>query len=94
MMLAQRIGPGRAVKARILEPKASGDGILKIGRKLGIGRVWCSASSSSRRSHPNGIRSDIFWLRELKAEGMGILKIGRTLGIGTSVVQRVISARG
>jgi DNA invertase Pin-like site-specific DNA recombinase len=26
-----------AVEARILELKASGDGILKIGRKLGIG---------------------------------------------------------
>jgi DNA invertase Pin-like site-specific DNA recombinase len=31
----RRVEP--AVKARILELKASGDGILKIGRKLGIG---------------------------------------------------------
>jgi DNA invertase Pin-like site-specific DNA recombinase len=31
----RRVEP--AVKTRILELKASGDGILKIGRKLGIG---------------------------------------------------------
>ena len=31
----RRVEP--AVEARILELKASGDGILKIGRKLGIG---------------------------------------------------------
>ena len=36
------MGPGRrqvepAVEARILELKATGDGMLKIGRKLGIG---------------------------------------------------------
>jgi DNA invertase Pin-like site-specific DNA recombinase len=31
----RRVDP--AVEARILELKASGDGILKIGRKLGIG---------------------------------------------------------
>jgi hypothetical protein len=30
-------GAGPAVEARILELKANGDGILKIGRKLGIG---------------------------------------------------------
>jgi hypothetical protein len=31
----RRVGP--AVEARILELKASGDGVLKIGRKLGVG---------------------------------------------------------
>jgi DNA invertase Pin-like site-specific DNA recombinase len=31
----RRVDP--AVEARILELKASGDGILKIGRKLGVG---------------------------------------------------------
>jgi hypothetical protein len=31
----RRVDP--AIEARILELKASGDGILKIGRKLGIG---------------------------------------------------------
>jgi DNA invertase Pin-like site-specific DNA recombinase len=30
---------GAAVEARILEQKASGDGMLKIGRKLGIGTI-------------------------------------------------------
>src|SRR3981081_4443213 len=45
----RRVEP--AVEARILELKASGDGILKIGRKLGIGTglVWCSAFSDNSR---------------------------------------------
>ena len=53
----RRVDP--KVEARILELKASGDGILKIGRKLGIGtsvvqRVFNSAPlpQSLRGQHP------------------------------------------
>jgi hypothetical protein len=48
------------VEARILELKASGDGILKIGRKLGIGTsVVQRAFSSKSRGHRDGMQQHL-----------------------------------
>ena len=47
----RRVEP--AVEARILELKASGDGILKIGRKLGIGTSVVHGFSSRSCGLPN-----------------------------------------
>jgi DNA invertase Pin-like site-specific DNA recombinase len=40
-----------AVEARMLELKANGDGILKIGRNSASARAWCSVFSGRIRSH-------------------------------------------
>src|ERR1700694_1071684 len=58
----RRVEP--AVEARILELKAGGNGILKIGRKLGIGtsvvqRVFREALCIKERMEPTGYRLGI-----------------------------------
>jgi hypothetical protein len=47
----RRVNP--AVEARILELKASDDGILKIGGSSVLARAWCSGFSSDSRCHLN-----------------------------------------
>jgi hypothetical protein len=44
------------VEARILELKASGDGILKIGRKLGIGTSVVQRVFKQERDHLDRIQ--------------------------------------
>ena len=66
-------------------------GIIRERVNAGLARAKANGTKLGRRTVKPSVEARI---RELKAEGMGILKIGRTLGIGTSVVQRVISARG
>jgi DNA invertase Pin-like site-specific DNA recombinase len=66
-------------------------GIIRERINAGLARAKANGTKLGRRTVKPLVEARI---RELKAEGMGILKIGRTLGIGTSVVQRVISARG
>ena len=66
-------------------------GIIRERVNAGLARARANGTKLGRRTVKPSVEARI---RELKAEGMGILKIGRTLGIGTSVVQRVISARG
>src|ERR1700722_11782814 len=66
-------------------------GIIRERVNAGLARARANGTKLGRRAVKPSVEARI---RELKAEGMGILKIGRTLGIGTSVVQRVISARG
>jgi DNA invertase Pin-like site-specific DNA recombinase len=45
----RRVKP--SVEARILELRANGDSILKIGRTLGIGTALCSAFSNKDLGH-------------------------------------------
>jgi hypothetical protein len=50
----RRVEP--AIEARILELRASGDGILKIGRKLGIGTSVVQRVFKQAASEPANLR--------------------------------------